>query len=799
MNTQHRKVRQPVRTAKLAAILSGTVITAAPIVTPTLAPAAQAQFGPSQGNVIRVFLNGREINFQGVPPVQEAGRVLVPLRGVFEALGAFVDFNSATQTITATRGATRIQLTLGSTSAYVNGQLRVLDVPARTLTGRTLVPLRFVSEALGAQVDWNGNSRIINIASSVVTDPGTGNLPGTGTLPGTGFPGIGNDGYIGDEVNTVSGIVSRFDDIGTITIQPANSTQTRTYNLAPGARLYRRTTGRLVRTETPVYGSAVLVGSPTNRIAPGEDVRLRLNTVGEVTQITEMVSVVPTRIRDVQNDQITLDDAQGTLLTIGPSLRVYDSRGRVVNDASALTIGQRVALFIAPATRKIFAVSAAQNDLTLADSIASGLPYEGGDDTGTGDSAGMPQINSVTHTATRPLRAGQVLNVTVRGTAGMRGSFSVLPDVVEVPLREERAGVYTGSYTVQTGDNILNGRVSVTLRNASGRDTFQQSQTPVTIDTVAPRIISTSPANGANVNNEQPNIVINATDVGGSGLSSAAVTINGVAVLPEDITISTNSVTIISPERLNGQVTVNATISDRAGNQVRRNFSFFAADSGTGTGSSVIRSLTTNATRNTQSGDRITVDMRAPIGGTASFDVLGDNRAIVLRNVRMNEVADGRYRGTFTVPATDNALYVRARFVDANGLASTSEASAPIYVVDGRGVDGSGNDNIGNVTITSPRETDRVGTAVTVTGRADPYATVDVAVVAQGVRYYILEYSNDLGTRQVQADANGNWSTGSIELPRPNNVSNLRYVITAVQTDDANRRSDPATVTVTPR
>lgn len=789
MNTQHRNVRQPMRTAKLAAMLSGTVITVAPIVTPTLVPAAQAQFGPSQGSSIRVFLNGREINFQGVPPVQEAGRVLVPLRGVFEALGAFVDFNSATQTITATRGATRIQLTLGSTSAYVNGQLRVLDVPARTLTGRTLVPLRFVSEALGAQVDWNGTTRVINIASSVGVEPGTGNPPVTG-----------GDGYIGDEVNTVSGTVSRFDDIGTITILPANSTQTRTYNLAPGARLYRRTTGRLVRTETPVYSAAVLVGSPTNRIAPGEDVRLRLNSASEVTQITEMVSVLPARIREVQDDQITLDDAQGTLLSIGPNLRVYDSRGRVVGDASSLVIGQRVALFIAPATRRIFAISAAQNDLSLADSMAAGLPYEGdGPGTETGDDADTPQINSVQHSATRPLRAGQILNVTVRGTAGMRAAFSVLPDVPEVAMREDRAGVYSGSYTVQTGDNILNGRVSVTLRSVGGREAFRQSQTPITIDTVAPRITGTSPSNGANVNNEQPNIVINATDVGGSGLSSAAVTLNGVAVLPEDITISTNSITIISPEPLNGQVTVNATISDRAGNQVRRNFSFFAADNGTSPGSNVIRSLTTNATRNTQSGDRITVDMRAPIGGTASFDVLGDNRTIVLRNVRMNEVADGRYRGTFTVPSTESTLYVRGRFVNANGSSSSLDASAPIYVVDGTGTDNNGNDNIGRVSITSPRETDRVGTAVTITGRADPYATVDVSVVAQGVRYYILEYSNDLGTQQVQADASGNWSTGSIELPRPNNVSNLRYAITAIQTDDANRRSDPVTVTVTPR
>jgi hypothetical protein len=110
---------------------------------------------------ISVTLNGQPINFGGVPPTQVGGRVLVPLRGVFEALGAQVDYDAASGTVFAARGNTQVQLLIGSTQATVNGQTRVLDVPAQARLGRTLVPLRFVSEAMGAQVNWNPGTRLV--------------------------------------------------------------------------------------------------------------------------------------------------------------------------------------------------------------------------------------------------------------------------------------------------------------------------------------------------------------------------------------------------------------------------------------------------------------------------------------------------------------------------------------------------------------------------------------------------------------------------------------------------------------
>ena len=109
-----------------------------------------------------VYLDGKQISFD-VPPKIDNGRVLVPLRGIFEALGAQVQWDG-TKTITASKDSTTIKLIIGG-QAFKNGQPVPLDVPAKVINGRTLVPLRFVSEALGASVNWDSGTQKITITS----------------------------------------------------------------------------------------------------------------------------------------------------------------------------------------------------------------------------------------------------------------------------------------------------------------------------------------------------------------------------------------------------------------------------------------------------------------------------------------------------------------------------------------------------------------------------------------------------------------------------------------------------------
>lgn len=123
-----------------------------------LAPALKADAAP------RVVVDGRTLHF-AVAPVMERGSVLVPMRGVFEALGAAVEWAPGTQTITAVKGQTRVVLRIGSRKAYLDGRAMTLPAAPKLVRGATLVPLRFVGEALGADVNWDPAAGTVRIST----------------------------------------------------------------------------------------------------------------------------------------------------------------------------------------------------------------------------------------------------------------------------------------------------------------------------------------------------------------------------------------------------------------------------------------------------------------------------------------------------------------------------------------------------------------------------------------------------------------------------------------------------------
>jgi Copper amine oxidase N-terminal domain len=111
---------------------------------------------------LSVTVNGQATVFNP-PPIERAGRVFVPLRGVFEALGASVVYEGGV--INATGNGQRISLTIGSQSATVNGQAQTLDVAPFIIGASTYVPLRFVSEALGAGVNYDATNQIVALTT----------------------------------------------------------------------------------------------------------------------------------------------------------------------------------------------------------------------------------------------------------------------------------------------------------------------------------------------------------------------------------------------------------------------------------------------------------------------------------------------------------------------------------------------------------------------------------------------------------------------------------------------------------
>lgn len=107
---------------------------------------------------IKVYINGYPQSYD-VAPLIVSGRTMVPMRGIFEALGAEVNWDDATRSITASKNDTVIKLTVDSPKALVNDDAVMLDAPAMIVSARTLVPLRFVGEALGTNVSWDEQRR----------------------------------------------------------------------------------------------------------------------------------------------------------------------------------------------------------------------------------------------------------------------------------------------------------------------------------------------------------------------------------------------------------------------------------------------------------------------------------------------------------------------------------------------------------------------------------------------------------------------------------------------------------------
>jgi len=111
---------------------------------------------------VSVEVNGKAIAFDQ-PPIVQDGSTLAPLRAVFEAMGAEVEWDAATKTIAARKGEAQITLQIGSRTAYRNGRPIELEAPAQLVGGFTMVPARFVGEAFGGSVEWDGRSRTVRI------------------------------------------------------------------------------------------------------------------------------------------------------------------------------------------------------------------------------------------------------------------------------------------------------------------------------------------------------------------------------------------------------------------------------------------------------------------------------------------------------------------------------------------------------------------------------------------------------------------------------------------------------------
>ncbi|AGB18615.1 copper amine oxidase N-terminal domain-containing protein [Thermoanaerobacterium thermosaccharolyticum] len=110
----------------------------------------------------KVRAKGKEIKFD-IPPVIKSGTTLIPVRAVVESLGANVNWDAASNTVTITKGDKTIVFDLNNSKVYVNGTEVTISMPAMEISNRTFVPLRFIAESLGVKINYDNNTGNIDI------------------------------------------------------------------------------------------------------------------------------------------------------------------------------------------------------------------------------------------------------------------------------------------------------------------------------------------------------------------------------------------------------------------------------------------------------------------------------------------------------------------------------------------------------------------------------------------------------------------------------------------------------------
>lgn len=134
---------------------------------------------------ISVYIDNKRVSFQA-NPYMENDRVMVPMRKIFEELGAAVTWDDDTQSVSAVKGQTTAILAIGLNIMYINGEPKTLDNPPALVYDTTFVPLRAVSEALGCAVEWENDKNRVNIASALSNNPATAFYKAYNTVPDFG-------------------------------------------------------------------------------------------------------------------------------------------------------------------------------------------------------------------------------------------------------------------------------------------------------------------------------------------------------------------------------------------------------------------------------------------------------------------------------------------------------------------------------------------------------------------------------------------------------------------------------------
>ncbi|RYG42021.1 copper amine oxidase N-terminal domain-containing protein, partial [bacterium] len=451
----------------------------------TLASMALATTGAAQS--IRVTVNGEPVAFSGAGPRSVGGRILVPLRGVMEKLGAYVGYDGATKTVTANRGDVDLMLVLGQRSATVNGRSVTLDVPAEQYLGSTMVPLRFMGEALGAQVLWDAPSMTVQIVTS-----GSGTTVPTPPTTGTGSGDIDIDSFRAEAPTggVKAGSIVRFTLIG----QRNGQASVQVPGLADRIVLQEVSPGR--------YEGEYRVPANSSGLSGGAAIAsLRIGGRERLIQASDNIRV-DTNLPVIE-DLLPAKDARTAQNRPNISASFIDEGTGIDTDTVKLTIDGTDVTRQANVTDRFVsyrperALKPGRHTLVLTVRDRTGNQARQSWDFTVGDKADV--VKSFEVDGTGDVRPGDVVTFTLIGEPGATVVANVGSKAKNIPLRERQPGVYTGEYTVRSNDQFFNDKVTARFKAKNGESYTIEANSRIAANARPNAPTITSPADGAKI------------------------------------------------------------------------------------------------------------------------------------------------------------------------------------------------------------------------------------------------------------------------------------------------------------
>jgi hypothetical protein len=788
--------------------------------------------GPASAQQIGVTVNGRPVTFGAVQPTKVGGSVLIPLRAVVESLGADIKWEAATQTVRGSKGSREFSLQINSRNAVVNGQPVALSVPAQMLSGTTMVPLRFVAEALGAEVEWNAAARqvVINAGEQEAPAPG-GRLTGEVVA------------VKGDQITVlVDGLRQTFrvgqDAIILRGLDGSRGSAVGIEDIKPGDRVRLRTdaTGAIAETIEASFPKAAPMPEPPPPVVANRDLE------GDVLAVRQRGNVRTITIRteagrqtfdvaedaDIQRGVGNQRPRRSTLenIRVGDRVKLRADRGIATRleamgeagDAEELVKGEIVAvrqtgvivrtatdraLYEVPRTTRIFrdAGDGKRNRVDLADLKVGDQVTVRTDPTGSiaeeidaraeavAENLNLAQdlkITTFTHDGAEMLRAGSRVALVLTGTPGAIVTVDAGNFAKGEQLREDaqRPGRYTGTLLIPKGLTAKDVPVIAQLRIGNRTAPLTQAGTLLNVDGEAPVISDAYPTDRADVTNQQPDIYAEFSDGAGSGVDVQSLKVLvGNRDVTEEVKVTKRFLLYTPKTALQpGRVPVVVTLRDVAGNESRAEWEFTVRRAPV-----VLQSVTHDADRPLRAGEVVTITARGQPRGKATFTI-GD----VVRAAPLTESEPGVYVGKYTVRRGDDLAKapVQVDFVSADGTRVKQEGTLPITFA---------TTPAAPPKITFPGEMLRLEDELVVEGTGTAGTKILVEVTYRGRAFGALAVKGTFGTQEVLVDKAGKWKTDPFEVRLPIGTKRPELTITARSVDAGGTESAPTTLIVTVR